>query len=550
MTQLKDLLIIFLFSSILFGTLLGSYPLDCPDSARYAEIPREMLVTGDYLTPHLNGLKYFEKPPLFYWIQTIGLKIFGINEFGAGFMNILIGVVCCLVTYLGTRKIFDRRSALLASFILATSMLFFILNHVITLDMALTLFLTAGLFTFISGTEAPINSTARKGYFLGTFAFMAFAVMTKGLAGVFIPALIFFFYLLVTKDWQNLKGNYYIFPGLIVFLIIVLPWHILVQMQNPEFSRFYFIEQHFLRYLTNYAERSQPWWFFPAVLLGGFYPWTTFLFQAVAHNFLPAWKARLQNKKQIFLFIWPIIIYAFYSFSKSKLITYLLPLLPPLAALTGKYFSDFWQIKHQKHLSCGFYLLTLLNLLLGSAMFLLPHFYHNGHLYPFSGINTYHIGIAAISTGIITALIYFRFGSSKGLIVLILTTSLFLITLKPAITIANRQSIRPLAMLLKTKLHPEDEVVTFRAYYQDLPFYLQRTVTVSSYEGELKLGIMHTKDAKNWMISGQTFINRWIGGKKMFMITGQENYEALRRLKLPMYLLGGYLDKVLVTNKL
>jgi 4-amino-4-deoxy-L-arabinose transferase-like glycosyltransferase len=544
---LKDTLIITLFTAILFGSMLGSYPLECPDGARYAEIPREMLVTGDFITPHLNGLKYFEKPPLFYWLQAASLKAFGINEFGAGLPNALIGIFCCLATYLGARKIFGRGAALLSSFILATCTIFFVLTQIATLDLTFTLFLTSAMLTFLIGINTPPGNKSRKYYLFSTYILSAFAILTKGLIGAIFPILIIFFYVVLTNDWRNLK-NYYIPSGIVLFLCIALPWHILVQIKNPEFFHFYFIEQHFLRYITVYAERTQPWWFLPTTLLGGFYPWMFFLFPVIIHNLSFRWQERMLHKNQMFFLIWPICIYIFYTFSSSKLVPYLLPTLSPLAILTGKYFADHWQSNRNKAISIGVILFTVTFFFLGITAFFAPNFstFQQQHV---NAILFYRIGLLAICGALLTSLVYFRGSIRAGVIALIISTGVLFISVKPLIPLANHQSIKPLITLLQTHLQPGDEVVSFQTYYHDLPFYLNRIVTMVDYQGELKFGIQHTKNTENWVINKQIFTKRWLGNKKMFMITNTGNYMTLKNQNLPMYLIANYLDNVLVTNK-
>src|ERR1700722_8720972 len=149
----RDILLLSVILSIFFGVLNGIRPLSVPDEARYSEIPREMVVTGDYVTPRLNTIKYFEKPVLFYWIQASAIHIFGLSEWAVRLPTLLLGIVGCLVTYATTRMLFDRRSGLLASLVLSTSILYFAMAHTITLDMTISVFITLCLSAFIVAVE-------------------------------------------------------------------------------------------------------------------------------------------------------------------------------------------------------------------------------------------------------------------------------------------------------------------------------------------------------------------------------------------------------------
>lgn len=545
MHWLKDFLLLTLLIGILFGTTLGSYPINAPDGARYAEVPREMVVAGDYLTPHLNGIKYFEKPPLFYWLQAISIKALGANEFGVSIINALMALGCSLLIYLTGRNLYGRLNGLAASLIFATSSLVFSLTRIVTLDMTLTFFLTGSLGSFVSANQLSIG-TKRKIFLYMMYVFAALAVMTKGLIGIAFPSLIILIWTIIFRQWNNLK-SYHLIGGLFIFLLITLPWHILVQIKNPEFFSFYFIEQHFLRYLTDYAGRSQKWWFFPVLLLCGFFPWTVFLPQTILHHIPKQFSDWQQNKPTIFLLIWAITIYTFYSFSNSKLIPYLLPIFPPITILLGNYFVTYWKSNQNSQISIGFNALFLLNISLGlcaiTAIFVL-----NFNEQTITKQNLYTSAIYLITSAIISLVSYHRRGLVAGFIAIIITSSISLLYLSPIITTINKQSIKPLIVTLLQKLKPKDEVICYGNYYQDLPFYLQRQITVANYTGELFFGMQH-QDTKSWMIDTKDFWNRWNTNKRIYLIVNIKNYQELKpTAPTKMRIVAKYLNNVLVTN--
>lgn len=323
---------------------LGSRPLVTPDEGRYAEIPREMLATGHYITPHLNHIKYFEKPPLFYWMQAASIKTFGMSEWSVRLVSLLMGLLGCLATYLFAAKIFDKLTGTLSFFVLGSSLLYYIMAHTAILDMTVSCFITFTLYFFLLGANASTRLKQNSFYYLTALS-SGLAVMSKGLIGLVLPMSIIGIWMLYLNKWSILKK----FPWLIssiLFFAVALPWHLLVQMRNPEFFHYYFIVQHFERYLTSSAGRSEPFWFFVPVILLGFFPWSFFLFFVIKKQ-LSTVRAKQKNHETIsFMMIWSIIVLLFFSASQSKLVPYILPILPPLSILTGKYLTD--AIQHNR----------------------------------------------------------------------------------------------------------------------------------------------------------------------------------------------------------
>jgi len=545
-TYIKDLLLLTILIGALFGACLGTYPLEVPDSARYAEIPREMVTSGDYITPHLNGIKYFEKPPLFYWMQAGAIKVFGPNNFAASFVNAFLGLCTCLLVYFVGRKLFNRRTGFLSSLILATSTIIFALTHITTLDMAFTFFLSAALSCFLLSTEET-NKNYRDSYLWCMYALAALAVMTKGLIGLIFPLGIIFFYVLIFNEWRKLK-TYRIITGLLIFLLITVPWHVLVQIRNPEFLHFYIVEQHFLRYFTTYAGRTQPFWFFPLVLILGFYPWIAFLPQAILNNIPRKLNNLSKYRTTLFLLLWPVVIYIFYSCSNSKLIPYLLPIFPPFAILVGKYLTDNWHTKPARSINISFNFIAIFNILTGIGIGIAAFFIDQQNL-AFSNSTLFICASFLLLSGIATMVLYHRQGIASGCIALLITTSLALLSSNPIITVANNQSIMPLMKTLQPKLGPNDEVISFGAYHQDLPFYTKRIITVVNYSGELAFGIKH-QDTSKWMLDTKGFWQHWNSNHKAFMIVDKNIYQNLLKVDpSKMFVLAEHQGDVLVTNR-
>jgi len=544
MTYIKDFLILLLFVGTLIFAKIGSYPLQAPDGARYAEIPREMVVSGDYIIPHLNGIQYLEKPPLFYWMQAGSIKLLGANDFAVSLPNSLMSLFCCLFVYLIARRFYGRLSGILASIILITSFIFFSLTKIVTLDMTFTTWLTAALGCFLYGINEP-NKKYKNYYMWGMYFFTALATLTKGLIGLF-PCLIIFVWILFFNEWRNLK-NYCIFSGVILFSAITLPWHILVQLQNPDFFNFYFLQQHFLRYLTSYAARSKPWWFLPSIFTLGIYPWLPFLIQSLKFNFPRNWDDRFQFKIPIFLMIWIIVVYIFYSLSNSQLATYLLPLYPPLSILIGHYLAKNWHSKEKKDIKWGFLIISFANTIIGVGCIIAEYFF--GLKLPTLSSDFFYLtGWLMIFSGAAIAVFYGYKGTSGGTIALASTIALVLFATIPYITISNNQAIQPLALQLKSKLQADDIVVSYNAYYQDLPFYLNKNIIIVNYKGELAFGLQYGY-INTWQ-DQQNFIKILKSNKKVYVVMEERDFKRLSlQPENHIYLISKHIKTVLASNQ-
>lgn len=332
----KDVLLIMFLAAVLFGSFLGNRTLSVPDEARYAEIPREMISTHNYSVPRINGVKYLEKPPLFYWIQICSIKLFGFNNWALRLSTATMAILGLIATYGFTRKFYNRKTAWLSAASLATMPLYFSMARVITLDMTVSILLSISLFSCFSAIHTQSNTHRRNLMWLA-FASAGAAVLTKGLIGIILPCAIFGIWFLIFNQWHLLK-KLFLPSSIIIFLIIATPWHILMQIKAPEFFKFYFLDQQLLRYATMISHRYQPFWFYIPVTLIGAAPWIWRFFSPSSLKLLKKinWQNRQQYQTEWFLFIWLTVIILFFSLSHSKLIPYIIPALPPIAVLLAK----------------------------------------------------------------------------------------------------------------------------------------------------------------------------------------------------------------------
>jgi len=527
---LTDLLLLALVFAALLGPSIGRRALWEPDEGRYAEIPREMVATGDYLTPRINGIKYFEKPPLVYWATAAAIRIAGTSEAAVRSPIALFALLGGIAVYLAGRRLFGRSAGLWGALALATSPLYLGLGQVLSLDMPVSALLTAALLAFLLAVREPPGWNRRL-LLWAFYAAAALAVLSKGLIGVLIPALVIGTWILLTRQWRLIPVA--LAPtGILVFLAIAAPWHLLASRAHPEFAWFYFVHEHFQRYLTKVHNRYEPPWYFVPVLLGGLLPWTLFLPQALKS----AWRAdSVERRETIFFALWAALVFGFFSLSDSKLMPYVLPAVPPLALLVGRWLGSLVEDRlgageKRSPLLPALWGLLSLGLILAAAVAFWPtppegtkdraFFDLLGGFRPVLALCFAAIGIAP-----------FLFDRQRNrrstLVALIMGNALLFILLG---VLAPRfdayRSAKPLAQDLLTNLQPGDEVASYHFYPHTLAYYLKRRITIVGYTGELEFGTRHD-DTRAWVIDDSEFWRRWNGPRTMYVMVDTHHRKPL-----------------------
>lgn len=538
---LRDLLILSILFGIPFLLFLGGTPLIDPDEGRYAEIPREMLQRGDLITPTLNYVKYFEKPPLLYWINAASLKLFGLNEFAARLPSALCGLMTVLTTYIFARRLYDRRTALLSALILGTSAGFVIQSRIILTDMLLTFCLTAALGAFIVAAQRDGRRGSVLPWYL-FYLFCALAVLAKGLIGIVFPGGIIFFYLLATNRWHLLK-RMRLASGTLLFLAVAAPWFVAVSLVNPEFARFFFIHEHFERFTSTVHGRHQPFWFFIPVMLGTMLPWSFFIPGSIAR----VWRERRLNNGDtgIYLLIWVLLIFLFFSKSSSKLVPYMLPIFPPLAVMIGHRISSAVE-SHRRDLK-------LLSIMLGSVLSILglaaigysrlpqlaatvieflpkltdPVNQFVKHAPQISTIACLTIGGLFLLQGIV---VLFSFGRNPVPMLVVLCIGSFMVeTVAPQLVmsrIAQSESPRELSLKAVSVSKPDTQLVTFGPM-QAVTWYTGRRVMVTGKIDELEFGSKQG-DHSAWFPDRQAFLGLWKSNQHLLVFLKNNEFNDLR----------------------
>jgi len=318
---------------IIVSCSVGSSGLFEPDEGRNAEKARQILLLGDWVTPHENFLPILDKPIFYYWLVAISFKLFGLSEWSARLPSALAAIGCMVLVYRFARRQWGVREALWSTLILATSLEFALFSRLVIFDMTLTFFITFGLFSFYAAAETD-NLRARNIHSLMMYAAIAVGTLVKGPIALVLPAMVICVYLCSTRKWFLLR-RLNIFLGILVFFTIATPWYWCVEARNPGYLRYFLWEEHVLRYVTPHFARSKGWYYYFLVLGVGFLPWSFFI-PIVARKL---WK-RTFNDANLFLVLWTILPFGFFSAANAKLPHYILPIYPALAILSGQALVD------------------------------------------------------------------------------------------------------------------------------------------------------------------------------------------------------------------
>ena len=377
-----------LFYFIFFHNI-GTYSLMDVDETRYVAMSRDMFNTKDFLTLYLNGQYFFEKPPLYFWQECLSFALWGgkVNEWTARFPVALLGFIFSFVVYFTARKRVSRRFGVFTSLILATSLEFIMLAKYAILDIVLTFYVGLALVCYFQVYFCQENH--KKFYWWAFYFFTGLAVMAKGIPGIAIPFGTVFFTSIMAKKFKEIFKPIYIIPGAIIFLLIVLPWHIIMfKKYDPLFYNEYIIKHHLHRFLNtanNEIGRKQPFYFYFLVVLWGFIPWV-FSMIAVFVDKIKNWGklhyvekvrnfdfASMDNVHKALALCWVTVIWImfFFSSSSTKLATYILPIYYPLAIIVGLMWQDYVdKKKHEKPINISVQIFGWICLVAGfAAMF-------------------------------------------------------------------------------------------------------------------------------------------------------------------------------------
>lgn len=526
----RDFLLLALAFSLLYFFRLGSYPLSDPDEGRNAEIAREMLASGDWVTPRLNGVNYFEKPPLVYWVTALSLKIVGHNEWAVRAVPALFAVWGVLLTYLAGRRLHGREAGLASAVVLGTSLLWFAIGHIPILDMAVSVFMAQSLFAFIIGVQMPAGA-ARHRILLLLYASMALATLSKGFIGFLVTGAVMFLWLLVFNQWKRLLPLHLV-SGALLFLVIAAPWHVLAAQHNETWFHRYVIFEHFERFLTTAASRTGPPYYFVGIVIAGLLPWTGFLWPATRDAVRGGWSRRDENATAWFLVTWAAFVFFFFSISKSKLPPYILPIFPALAVLIGSWLARVAsEAGGAARLRVGLGVFSFLNGLLAVALCMAVVRPALVKLTPERAlalqVPAFSMAAALILGGIFAPWLAKTRGVRAAVVGIAATMAVFLFALQFAAPNINKPSAKPLAEIVRDHAKPGDRVLHYHEFFHNFTFYAERVVDVVAFKGELELEEDAAARASGRFMDEASFRRYWSESGRVFAVARRRDIKEL-----------------------
>jgi 4-amino-4-deoxy-L-arabinose transferase-like glycosyltransferase len=497
-------------ASLLYLIGLGRPPLWEPDEGRYAEIAREMVVDHDYITPRNNFVRYFEKPPLVYWVTAASLTVFGRNEFAVRLQAAIASIGQVAITGALAEWMFGASTGVLAALALGLSPLFFAFARFATPDPALAFFLTAAMACFYKGaqsSEFPGDINGR--WILAATAMLALGTLAKGPVALVLGGAIAMLWL----AWEGRSRDVSEIPWLkciALYLALTLPWFIVVAQRNPGFMHFFIIHEHFERYIASTEHSWGPWFYVP-IIIAGTWPWFYFALFGLTSSavpFLPSlWRFGVKTPTAQsggidsenesaraaihFLLIWFAVILVFFSIPRSKLGEYILPGLPPIGILAGRGLARMGKIPvvQRRKLLMIFAAINAAAAITIAATILAA---------PAPGLNRALardaiIAAAAMLAGGIAPLFFAR---GNALTVTLPLAISVIVGMAAGIDARERVaplvSYRNLAGLVAPYANRGCRLMSYRHFEQALPFYTGVRETLVNYRGELEpFGPLH-----------------------------------------------------------
>jgi len=527
-----------ILAAILYLPGLGRPALWEPDEGRYAEIAREMVISGDYVTPRDDFELYFEKPPLVYWAEAAAIQIFGVNEFAVRLPAALFSIGQVVVTAALAEAMLGAAAGFLAALVLALSPLFFGFARFATLDPALAFFLAAALGAFYAAARGDSFSRgpARR-WLLISAAMLALGTLAKGPIALLLGGAIALTWMAIERRLRQVAQMPLVWC-LVIYAAIVVPWFVLVEARNPGFVHFFIIHEHLERYVASSEHGWGPWFFIP-IVIGGAWPWIFFV--PLGWSAMRAGDGLSESAKDPsgrraaarFLAIWFVVIFVFFSIPRSKLGSYILPALVPLAIVAGyglARVSALDGLRRRRLLA----VIAIANLALAAVPLvffeLVP-----APINPAIGFDGLLIGAVAAAGGIA---MYSLGRAASRVPYAIGAMALAMLATVPLAShmredASSISTYRNLANAVRPYLAPDCTLASYRHYVQSLPFYTRRRETRVEYWGELSEVSPPSPGKSPFLIGSDARLRQvWSSGACMILIVNDRDRNALAdRLK-------------------
>ena len=324
---------------ILTGIMLfyGNHNLLITDNveSNYALTAKEMVMSGDWISPQIYGQYWFDKPILFYTVTAFAYLVFGCTEFASRFFPAIFGLASVALIGWSGKKLYSEKVGFYSAIVLASSFEFFLISKMVITDSLLFFFFSLALISFLLGYE-KIESKYYYGFYLGA----ALAVLTKGPIGILLPGLIITLFLLIKRDFKALRSMK-IISGSMLFLIIALPWYsTMIVLHGKNFIDVFFGTHNFLRATVSEHPKDNVFYFYTVVAILALFPWVGFIPEFIKKITANKLEILRMNSKILFLILWVSCVFVFFQLIATKYLSYTYPLVFPSALLLGKYFAD------------------------------------------------------------------------------------------------------------------------------------------------------------------------------------------------------------------
>ncbi len=505
---------------------LGSPALYDPHESLYAEVAREMVVRGDWLTPQLNGTRYLDKPPLFYWLIASAYMLLGVSEFAARLPIALAGLGGILVTWGIGQRLFDNRAGVLAGLVLTTSVGYFVFSRQLLPDMVFTLFATLGFYGCVRAVEQDRH---QKSWGILAYTSLALAVMTKGFVGCF-PLLVMAIYCWRVGKCQALRALISRWGG-ILFVLLIAPWHLVIGWQNEGYFWHYFANEYFWRFLGRRHPldfTSLPLSIFFLVLFLSLLPWSPYL--ALPRTWPALGKAlRRETAGSLLVWLWAGMFLIFFSLSRARLPQYSLPAMPALALLIGMHLQE--RFSGRVASTTGLLLATTIALLLPAlALLLLPSYLDQYHQL---GLTARAVALIRVVFGLMvggSALALLSFARKRWRAgILSLTVGMvaaFYFTHQVLLQLQPFRASQGIAGLITADQGPGERIVL--EVEKDEPFEYEKIAGLAFYTGQPvdllrrknpPAFVLPLKPTERFLLSEAEFRQLWTSGQRVYLVT-------------------------------
>lgn len=514
----------FFLVALWLGIAASIRQLAVPDEGRYGDITRWMVESGDWLTPRINGVPFFHKPPLLHWLGGGLMEVFGVHVWVMRLVPVFAGMVMLVGMFWFVRRHADsKHSQTLARtsvLILASSILFYGSSQYINHDLLVAAWISLTVFAF---ADFALTNT-RSSLYLGYVA-AALALLSKGLIGVLIPGMILLPWLLVGGYWRRIPAI--LNPlGILLFLAIITPWLYCVEQKYPNFVHYFFIEQQFDRFSSGQFNNRQPWPFYLVCLLISFLPWL--LLSGSRFSWKPA--GNLLNKNIFLLLVWwAVSVTVFFSMPPSKLAGYILPAVAPLAIYLACVLHHALSNDAQASTAKVWNWLALGYVsIITAALFAVPHIPKTAKQLTGSEPTELLILAVVLSVCIVVIAVLFKQGKIKAFQVTLLASLLVCTTVTLAVKWLDHKTTSD-QLAFKAELTPTMPLVFYHTYYYDIPFMLDRrqptywvedwpTVEGDNGAAQLKDGLRFEPQQSYLLWTDADLATRIKNGEKMMIL--------------------------------